>query len=334
IILQARKELDPQVQVDLIKKCQGILADDRPYDVLYFRTNIEAYRSDRFTNWTVGAAGTIYSYWSWLGIHEPPPDPLRITTSIQTAVKTDKTAKFIATVRDPDGDVLSGATVEAYVATGNGNFTLGVTTFNHVTGTTNLNGQFQVTYEPPFVGEKDTSRTVFIYGKASHADYPESRNATITIVVHPETGKFLSLLVDQLGGDLVEEGRLSLLQVRVTDQDETPVFGASVVISSEPPATITPNAGTTDVNGYVNGVLIIEFLAPEVEDDQDYLITITADIVGYESTERSFTLTVANEKGGGGGEIDLTLLFIVIGVIAAIVVAAVVVMTVMGGKRK
>ncbi len=334
LILQAREELDPQVQVDLIKECQGILADDRPYDVLYFRTNIEAYRSDKFTNWTVGAAGTIYSYWSWLGIHEPPPDPLRITTSIQTAVRTDKTAKFIATVRDPDGDVLPGATVEAYVETGSGNFTLGTTTFNHVSGTTNLNGQFQVTYEPPFVGEKDLSKTVFIYAIASHPDYPDSRNATITIVVYPETGKFLSLLVDQLGGDVVEEGRLSFIRVQVTDQDETSVFGASVVISSVPPATITPNTGTTDVNGYVNGIQNIEFLAPKVDGDTDYVITIAADITGYESTERSFTLIVADERGAGGIGGDLTLLLIAIGVIVAIVVSVIVVMTVMGGKRK
>lgn len=334
LILQAREELDPQKQVDLIKHAQGVLAEDRPYDVLYFRTNIEAYRSDKFTNWTIGSAGSIYSYWSWLGIHEPPPDPLRITSSIQTAVKTDKTAKFIATVRDPNGDVLQDANVEAYVDALNGNFTLGITTSNYVSGTTDLNGQFKVTYEPPFVGKTDTSRTVFIYAKASHPSYPDSRNATITIVVHPETAKFLSMIVDQLGGDLVEEGRTTLMRVRITDQDENPVFGSDVVIASEPPASITPSSGLTDTNGFVNGVENIEFVAPEVEEDQDYLITITATLADHESTERSFTLIVAEKAAGGDGGGDLTWLLIVAGVIVAVVVVAFVVMTMMGGKRK
>jgi ABC-type transport system substrate-binding protein len=333
LILQAREELDPQKQVDLIKHAQGILAEDRPYDVLYFRTNIEAYRSDKFTNWTIGSAGSIYSYWSWLGIHEPPPDPLRITTSIQTAVKTDKTARFIATVRDPNGDVLSGATVSAYVEAKDGGFVLGTTESNHITGSTDLNGQFKVTYQPPVLAKNDTQRTVFIYAIASHGEYPDSRNATITIVVYPETGKFLSMVVDQLGGDLVEEGRTTLMRVRITDQDENPVFGSDVVITSEPPAAISPSSGLTDTNGFINGIENIEFEAPEVEEDQDYLITITATLADHEPTERSFTLTVAEKAVAGGGG-DLTWLFIVVGVIVAVVVVALVVMTMMGGKRK
>jgi hypothetical protein len=174
---------------------------------------------------------------------------------------------------------------------------------------------------------------VFIYAIASHGEYPDSRNATITIVVYPETGKFLSMVVDQLGGDLVEEGRTTLMRVRITDQDENPVFGSDVVITSEPPAAISPSSGLTDTNGFINGIENIEFEAPEVEEDQDYLITITATLADHEPTERSFTLTVAEKAVAGGGG-DLTWLFIVVGVIVAVVVVALVVMTMMGGKRK
>ncbi|MCK5290842.1 MAG: hypothetical protein KAR39_02365 [Thermoplasmata archaeon] len=333
LILDAREELEPQKQVDLIKRAQGVLAFDRPYDVLYFRTNIEAYRSDKFTNWTVGAAGTIFSYWSWLGIHQPPPDPLRITSSIQTAVKTDKTAKLIATVREPDGDVLQGATVEAYVAATDGDFVLGATVSNHVTGTTDLNGQFKVTYQPPTLVKNDTQRTMFIYAKATHADYPESRNATITIVVHPPGGKFLSMTVNLLGGDLVEEGRPTLMRVKITDQDENPVYDASVVISSNPPAEITPSSGTTDTNGFINGVENIEFIAPAVDDDQDHLITITATLADHEPTDRNFTMTVAAKVTDTGG--DFPWLIVGAGIAVAGVVAGIVAFMMMkGGKRK
>jgi ABC-type transport system substrate-binding protein len=334
LILEAREELDPATQVNLIKHAQGVLAYDRPYDVLYFRTNIEAYRSDKFTNWTIGSAGTIFSYWSWLGIHQPPPDPLRITTSIQTAVKTDKTAKFIATVRDPNGDVLSGASVEAYVAARDGDFVLGIEESNYVTGSTDLNGQFKVTYKPPTLKVNDTQRTVFINAVSTHPDYPESRNATITIVVHPPGGKFLSMLVNPLGGDLVEEGRPTLVSVKITDQDERAVYGAEVFISSEPPAAITPSNGTTDTSGFINSIENIEFLAPEVSEDQDHLIIITATLADHEPTERNFTMTVAAKVSGGGGGLDMSLILIGAGIAIAVVVVAVVAMTMMGGKRK
>ncbi|MCK4367273.1 MAG: ABC transporter substrate-binding protein [Thermoplasmata archaeon] len=70
LITDARTELDPNKQAGPIKECSSVLADNLPYDVLYFRTNIEVYRQDRFVNWTVGPASSIFfkSYWSWIGI--------------------------------------------------------------------------------------------------------------------------------------------------------------------------------------------------------------------------------------------------------------------------
>ncbi len=338
LIEQAREELDPEQQVFLIKWAQGILANDRPYDVLYFRTNIEAYRSDRFTNWTVGAAGSIYSYWSWLGIHKPPPEPLRITTSIQTAVKTDSTAKLIATVRNPQGDVLEGAAVEVFIdstqlnAYRDGNLTYEGTTSNIIAGETDINGQLKITYLPPTLTEADAKRTVAIFAKSTHPSYPESRNATIGVVVYPPGQQFLSLLVYLLGGDLVEEERPTLISVRVTDQDENPVGGVNVTITSVPPAEISPNYGFTDSNGFVEGVENIEFLAPRVDDDDDYRIEIRANITGYEPTNRNITMLVANVRGVAP-PLDLTMLFVLIGVIVAVVVVALLIAVMRGGKR-
>lgn len=336
LVDSARETLDSAEQVDLIKQAQGMLAFDRPYDVLYFRTNIEAYRADKFTNWTVGMAGSIYSYWSWLGIHKPPPEPLRITSSIQTAVKTDKTAKFIATVRDPKGDVLREATVQVYVSNPmlDGEFVLGGQRSNLVVGQSDPNGQLKVTYDPPTLKVDDEKRTVFIYAKATHADYPESRNATITIVVYPPGLSFLSLLVDLPGGDLVEEERPTLIRVQVIDQDENPVSGAAAVVTSTPPAEITPSSGSTDVNGYINGVENLEFLAPKVDDDQDHLIKIDANISGFEPANRTFTMTVANLRVPDQ-PIDLTLILIIVAVVAVVaIVAGIVVTQFMAGKRR
>jgi ABC-type transport system substrate-binding protein len=44
LILASRAEMNETKRVELIKECQGILVEDLPYDVLYYRQNIEAYR--------------------------------------------------------------------------------------------------------------------------------------------------------------------------------------------------------------------------------------------------------------------------------------------------
>jgi hypothetical protein len=70
LILASRTEMDETERAKLIKWCQGILVDDLPYDVLYYKKDFEAYRSDRFINWTI-YYGTIFNTWSILSIHPP-----------------------------------------------------------------------------------------------------------------------------------------------------------------------------------------------------------------------------------------------------------------------
>ncbi len=294
--LQTRQELDGPTQVSLVKKAQGVLAFDRPYDVLYFRTIIEVYRSDRFVNWTVGAAGTIFSYWSWLGIHEPPSDPLRITTSIQTDVATDSTAAFKATVTDPNGNALWGATVSVYVDPFYGEFVLGPQRSNLVSGQTDTNGDLVVTYVPPTLAANDTARTIFVYAWATHPGHNESRNATETIVVHPVGENFLSLLIDLPDGDLVPEGSSASIEIQVVDQDQNPASGANVYIVSTPPATINPSNGTTDANGYISGLPGVIFFSPNVTGDTQHLISIIAQKLGYDSAVESLFLTVKDNR--------------------------------------
>jgi len=78
VIAQARAELDVDAQASLIKQASGILVDNLPLDPVFFRTNLEAYRQDRFINWTVGPGSSIYckSYWSWIGVR--PPEELSV----------------------------------------------------------------------------------------------------------------------------------------------------------------------------------------------------------------------------------------------------------------
>ncbi|MBU4592647.1 MAG: Ig-like domain-containing protein [Candidatus Thermoplasmatota archaeon] len=71
VIDLARSTGDENMRMEKIRQAQGILADDLPLDVLYFRTRIEAYRSDEFTGWCVGPSASIFNDESLKNIRHP-----------------------------------------------------------------------------------------------------------------------------------------------------------------------------------------------------------------------------------------------------------------------
>jgi len=65
------EEMDTEARVQLIKDICGATMMDVPYDVLYYRTNIEAYRKDIWSGW-VPAFGTIYNGFSVFNLGATP----------------------------------------------------------------------------------------------------------------------------------------------------------------------------------------------------------------------------------------------------------------------
>ena len=71
LIELAREINDYEVRLKAIKDAQAAIAYDLPYDVLYFKTNIEAFRADRFTGWVTGRSGSIYNRQSLYNLRPP-----------------------------------------------------------------------------------------------------------------------------------------------------------------------------------------------------------------------------------------------------------------------
>jgi ABC-type transport system substrate-binding protein len=109
----ATAEHDPDRQEALIKECSGILADALPYDTLYFIERIEAYRKDRFVNWTVGVEDSIFvgSFWSWIGVHPPISLSVDIIFPYGNSVNEMETLLFEVSVTDGVGNPVDNATV-------------------------------------------------------------------------------------------------------------------------------------------------------------------------------------------------------------------------------
>ena len=305
LIIQARAELNPDAQATLIKQCSGLLMEAVPYDVLYFRTNIEAYRADRFINWTVGEAGSIFgaSFWSRIGIHPPSPDALTISPPVlKSAVASGSTESVVATVRDPDGNTITDAPVQMTL-TGSGDLgSLSIplgesgTTVN---GTTNINGQLLVNYIAPTVG---TETEVFVSAQAlDFGTYPASSMQFSRVKVQPPGTQFLSVLVEPSFFAL-EEGDAMPIDVMVTDQDGFAVDGASVNLTTIPSGpTLTPDHGTTS-DGTIGTVV---FTAPaELAGDlesQSFDLIVNVTLAGYISALDTKEITVLSPTAGGGG---------------------------------
>ncbi|MEE9341732.1 MAG: ABC transporter substrate-binding protein, partial [Thermoplasmata archaeon] len=174
LALDARAELNPVMQRQLIKEASALLADALPNDVVYFRDNIEAYRQDSFVNWTVGRAGSIFtdSYWSWIGIHPPGEMTIDFVFPNGNTVNEGEDLPFWFYVRGPQHNPLDGANVTIYVSPAGPTIVpdSGVT----MNGTIGL-----VTFTAPQVAQDTT------YWVTAYAEYMgESVNDSDYVIVH------------------------------------------------------------------------------------------------------------------------------------------------------
>ncbi|MFQ6106272.1 MAG: ABC transporter substrate-binding protein [Thermoplasmata archaeon] len=340
LITAARATLDADEQAELIKECSGILMDAVPYDVLYFRTNIEAYRSDRYDNWTVGPAGSIFggSFWSRIGIHAPSPDALTISPPVMKSdVASGSTEDVAATVRDPDGNVVAGAPVQMTLSGSGalGNLSIpGGETGTTVNGVTNINGKLVAKYLAPTVANETE---VFVSAQAlEFGEYPASTVQFSRVDVHPPGTQFLSVLVEPTFF-AIEEGGTMTIEVTVTDQAGVAVDGALVNLVTIPSGpTLAPDSGTTIVGSIGTIVFTAPESLPEGLEEQLYTLTVTANLTGYLPAEDSKDITILAPTlaGGGGGSRTEVPALDVVATVAVIALVTVSLAVYRGTKRR
>ncbi|HKZ48987.1 MAG TPA: hypothetical protein VJ397_09435, partial [Thermoplasmata archaeon] len=247
-IRASRAELNRTLRHDLIFTAQDILADARPYEVLYYRTNIEGYRQDRFVNWTV-SSGTIWNYYSLLGIRPPSEKRLTITPTLKSAVLSGLTAPLTVTVFDQARAKVAGASVRVELsAAGTGNLSDGTNPpASNVTVVTDASGQAVVSYIAPIRGVGNASLNVLIDMTANkQPEFPDEAFRTTQITVFAEGEQFLAVTTNLPNGDVTTPGGTLLLEVSVADQLGFPVSDADVTIESgSTQVTATPASGTS-----------------------------------------------------------------------------------------
>ncbi|MCK4948993.1 MAG: ABC transporter substrate-binding protein [Thermoplasmata archaeon] len=287
LVLQARSEFNVSEQTRLIKEASGLLADALPIDVLFYRTDIEAYRGDRFVNWTAGLTGSHIreSFWTLIGIHPPFVKDMSVTITAPSAMEAMSAKMFRVLVQDYYGalsDVRVDICVNPLIPWHSGNITLGDKRGWCVSGLTDVSGAIAAVYEAPDLGDLE-KLTVGITADAK-SGYRISETASAYITVFPREKQFLSVKIQMEAGDVVPIGYSLPLRVEVTDQKGVHLDGVKVNLTCFPKGLVLePSTGST-VGGFIKGVIVE---SPSVIGEGiDYLrfnIIANVELEGHES---------------------------------------------------
>ncbi|MCK4757124.1 MAG: hypothetical protein KAS67_01590, partial [Thermoplasmata archaeon] len=282
-----------------IKDAQASIVYDLPFDVLYFRTSIEAYRSDRFVNWVADDSGSIFNIESIYNIRSPRNNKLNAKfVNTVSAVESNGTADVEVLVtgisRNDDGTITRAPVVGAYIELDVSDGTL-----SQYNGTTDQNGkllaQFHAPYIPPTMDHQENGSMVFIEVKSATSEgYDDAPGKLALITVYPDIVPFLTAQI-YAEPDVIEDidvtgtpGTTNIV-VTVKDKHGVPANGATVIIKVDPSEpNITPESAKTDSTGSAK----FTFNAANVDEDKEYLVSVIAYKEGYKNATQHFSVYV------------------------------------------
>lgn len=328
VIDAARETGDEEERKALILEAQASICYDLPYDVLYFRTNIEAYRSDNFVGWDVGSKGSIFTWSSLFSIRAPSPYKTNAQfVSPPSAMLSNGSQEITVLVKDQDGNPINGASV--FMST-----TMG--TLSEYNGTTGETGKFTTTFTaqtvvlPDSVDPSDPlyesienerldltnngsqaiiSITTAKYTSDTGQAYDDAPARLTVVTVYPTDAQFLSVAMSfnenpDVIDDVTAEGTNGFTQVEVTVTDQTglAVYNSSVKLTASPAIlNITPEIQYTDANGKATFKIVATNLenndGTQVEFDLK-AVALHPDIAGI-SGENLITLYIMDTATGG-----------------------------------
>jgi hypothetical protein len=314
IMDHARQTGDEDERKKDIYNAQAAIAFDLPYDVLYYRTNIEAYRSDRFTGWVVGSAGSIYNWQSIMNIRQPSPYKLNAQFVDQpSALESNQTVQVSVIVKDQDRYPVSGAQVKLNISMG---------ALDREIDNTTGSGKITITLRAPYV-EPTTDNIAngtqillqikeATYTAANGTEYDPAPSRIALITVYPEGAKFLSVKMstesDVIDPDVNPDGSFgfTIVNVFVEDQDGSPASGVTVYAEVSPAVpALTPMSAITDTNGMATFTLTSTDLPDNDGSTEEFLIiakAVSSDTTVQDGTQNLHLFIVDKEGSIDGGD--------------------------------
>jgi len=286
LIEDSRRQLDRDARRSLIWQAHDVLVAARPAEPIYARTNIEGYRQDRFVNWTV-VDGTIWNYWSLIGIRPPrvSGEDLHIQITAASAMYSGTSQVVTATVFGPEGRAVPGANVDLVVDVGT--LTADVATARGVSLNTDINGRVKATLNAPVV---EGLSMILLRAMATHPDFYSALAVSEALVyVFPPGVRFLSVAVELPIGDILGPGDALPVRLDVRDQDGEPMPDAIVNVTTTNETLLRPsrtNGTAADLTS-----LTVEADAA-IANATSFALTVRAAAPGYYDAETSVPILV------------------------------------------
>ncbi len=290
IIEQARATNNEDERKQLIMDTQASIVYDLPYDVLYYKTNIEAYRSDNFRGWVPDSSGTIFNKESIHRIHAPTRYKLRAQfVNMESAMYSNQTMPVSVLIKDQDNMPIQGAMVWLDSSLGK---------LEEEIGNTTSSGRFVTEFIAPYIRPTrdniNNGTTVIINLRlATYSfdgiEYDPAPSLLALVTIYPENVDFLSVTIsaepDVIDPDVDEDGIQGFTIVEVLVELHSgaypggnPVSGIEVYITVSPAVpNISPESATTDSNGKATFTVTSTDLPDD--DGSQYEFQIYADAV-------------------------------------------------------
>ncbi|MBU4070887.1 MAG: Ig-like domain-containing protein [Candidatus Thermoplasmatota archaeon] len=275
-----------------IYEAQAAICYDLPIDVLYFRTNIMAYTSDRFIGW-ITQGGGIFNRASIVNLrglnlyqlHARFDEP-------RSAIYSNSTMPISVLATDDSGAPMQDVSICLNASIGK---------LAQGTGQTNVSGVFSTTFTAPYVPPTPENiingslALIQITSAITDAwEYSPAPPRYLLVTVYPEEAKFISLsiradpdIIEDLGADGLTPG-FTYVDVDITDQDGNPVPGATVNLSSSSGALdISPFEMLADQDGKARFTVTAANLMINDGSISEFVLTAQAIIVGSDTILRS-----------------------------------------------
>src|SRR2546425_4203422 len=253
LINQALYTTDTTARTAIVKHIEGLVAADIPWNVLYYRKNVVAWRNDAWTGWILYPNGNAqFNFYSV--VHIQPAGtatggggsvgPLTVATSMPDQVFYRQTVP-IGVYVSQNGAPVSGVTVALTVQFG--------AYFANFTGTTGSNGKYSTTWTVPLIQGSGTATAKVTY-KGLTATNTKAIEATIG---PPMPAAQLALSTPT---PVILTGGTATITAKVTNPSGTGIGSIPITIETNLTAGgISPTSATTDRSG----VATFTYTAPD-----------------------------------------------------------------------
>ncbi len=234
--------LDNNARIQIVKDIVGQVVKDIPWNILYYRKNLNAYRNDRWVGW-VNTPPLLYNFWSLSKLSRPGATGVQLPSgAITVSMTAPERAIAGGTVTvdvfgSRDFAPISGASVWL-------NRTYGVQS-DSSSATTDISGHARFSLTVPFI-QGDLSLKATVVKGASTGTTTKVMQISVKLPI-PIVRLDLATTTPVIG-----VGGTAQVIASVTDSSGGPIQGAVVKIDTTLVfGTISPASGTTLANGKV-----------------------------------------------------------------------------------